>query len=204
MPCQVPLCCDTFLDFLFLSSVHGLQQARLLCPSRTPRACSNSKLVIQSNHLLFFCPRMLLHSIFPSTRVFSNEWVLRITRISNTLVAKILEFQLQYQFFNEYSGLSSFRNDWLGALVVHGTLKNLLKHHSSKASILQRSAFFIIQLSHPYNGNPLQYSCLENPRDRGAWWAAVYGVARIQPRLKRLTSNSRTSIYDYWKNLSFD
>ena len=78
--------------------------------------------------------------------------------------------------------------DWLDLLAVQGTLKSLLQHHSSKASILRRSAFFTVQLSHPDmttgNGNPLQYSCLENPRDGGAWWAAVYGVAQSWTRLK--------------------
>ena len=65
-------------------------------------------------------------------------------------VAKVLEFQLQYQSFNEYSGLISFRMDWLDLLAVQGTFKSLLQHHSSKASILWCSAFFIVQLSHPY------------------------------------------------------
>ena len=65
-------------------------------------------------------------------------------------MAKVLEFQLQHQFFSEYSGLISFRMDWLDLLAVQGTLKSLLQHHSSKASILQCSAFFIVQLSHPY------------------------------------------------------
>ena len=111
--------------------------------------------------------------------------------------------------------------DWLDLLAVQRTLKSLLQHHSSKASILQRSAFFSVQLSHPYmttiyyripfiwnsrtgnlwwkniknmvasvgegNGNPLQYSCLESPMDRGAWWAAVRGAAKSQTRLKRLS-----------------
>ena len=65
-------------------------------------------------------------------------------------MAKVLEFQLQYQSFQEYSGLISFRIDWLDLLAVQGTLESLLQHHSSKASILQHSAFFIVQLSHPY------------------------------------------------------
>ena len=138
MPCQVPLCCDTFLDFLFLSSVHGLQQARLLCPSPTPRACSNSKLVIQSNHLLLFRPCMLLPSIFPSIRVFPNESILCIRW------SKYWSFSLSISPSNERPGLISFRMDWLDLLAVQGTLKNLLKHHSSKASILQRSAFFLL------------------------------------------------------------
>ena len=72
---------------------------------------------------------------------------------------------------SEYSGLISFRIDWLDLLSIQGTLKSLLQHYSSKASILRRSAFFIIQISH-------QYSCLDNAMDRGAWWATVHGVAK--------------------------
>ena len=113
---------------------------------------------------------------------------------------------------NEYSGLISFRIDWFDLLAVQGILKHLLQHHSSKASVLQHSAFFMVQLSYPYmtkgkaraltrqtfvgkvmsllfnmlsrfvigegNGTPLQYSCLENPMDGEAWWAAVHGVAK--------------------------
>ena len=77
--------------------------------------------------------------------------------------------------------------DWFVLLEVQGTLKFFLQHHSSKASVLQRSAFFIVQLSHPYgegNDIPLQYSCLESPRDRGAWCTAVSGVAQSRTRLK--------------------
>ena len=119
---------------------------------------------------------------------------------------------------NEYPELISFRMDWLDLLAVQGTPRSLLQHHSSKASVLQHSAFFIVQLSHPYmttgktialtrwpivgkvmslllnmlsrfvigegNGNPLQCYCLENPRDGGAWWAAVYQVAQSQTRTK--------------------
>ena len=94
--------------------------------------------------------------------------------------------------------------DWLDLLAVQGTLKSLLQHHSSKASILQCCAFLIVQPSHLHfhfslsctgeeNGNPLQCSCLENPRDGGAWWAAVYGVAQSWTRLKRLSSSSKES-----------
>ena len=100
--------------------------------------------VIPSNHLIF-CPLLLLlPSIFPSIRVFSNESVLCIRW------PKVLELQLQHQSFREYSGLISFRMDWLDLLAVPGTLKSLLQHHSSKAPILRHSAFFTIQLSHPY------------------------------------------------------
>ena len=83
-------------------------------------------------------------------------------------VAKVLELQLQHQFFKEYSGLTSFRMDWLDLLAVAGTLKSFLQHRSSKVSILWHSVFFMVQLSHG-NGNPRQYSCLENPMGGGAW-----------------------------------
>ena len=99
--------------------------------------------VIPSNHLI--CrPLFLLPSIFPSNRVFSNESVLRIRW------PKYWSFSFNISPSNEYPGLISFRMDWLDLLAVQGTLKSLLQHHSSKASILQHSAFFIVQSSHPY------------------------------------------------------
>ena len=146
-----------------------------------------------SYHLIFCCPLLLLPSIFPSIRVFSNESVCCIMWL------KYWSFSFNISPSNEYSGLISFRMDWLDLLAVQGTLKGLLQHHSSKASILLPSASFMVQLSHPYmttgktitltrqtfvgkvtsllfnmlsregNGNPLQYSCLENPMDGGAW-----------------------------------
>ena len=100
--------------------------------------------VIPSNHLILCCSLLLLPSIFPSIRVFSNESVLRI-RWSN-----YESFSFNISSFNEYSGLISFRMDVLDFLAVQGTLKSLLQHHSSKASILGHSAFFMVQLSHPY------------------------------------------------------
>ena len=126
---------------------HGLQHARLPCPSPTPRACSNScsssqwcQPAISSSVVPFPFPP----SIFPSIRVFSNESVLCIRW------PKYWSFGFSISPSNEYSGLISFRMDWLDLLAVKETLKSLLQHHSSKASILQRSAFFIVQLSHPY------------------------------------------------------
>ena len=150
------------------------------------------KSVMPSNHLILCHPLLLLPSIFPSIRVFSNESALRIRW------PKYWSFNFNISPSNEHWGLISFRMDWLDLLAVQGTLKSLLQHHSSKASILQGSAFFIVQLSHPYlttgknilisphftdEGNelklikslvpslttPLQYSCLENPTDGGAW-----------------------------------
>ena len=178
-----------------------------------------------SNHLILCRLLLLLSSIFPTNRVFSNESVLYIRW------PKYWSFSFSIIPSNEYSGLISFRIDWLDLLAVQDILKGLLQHHGSKAPVLQCSAFFTVQLSHPYmttgktivltrwtfigkvmsllfnmlsklvmtslvdqtvkasaynvgdlgsiprlgrspgegNGNPLQYSCLENPTDGGAW-----------------------------------
>ena len=97
-----------------------------------------------SNHLILRCPLLLLPSIFPSIRVFSNESDLPIWR------PKYWSFSFSTSPSNEYSGLISFRMDWFDLFVVQGTLKSLLQHHSSKASILWHSAFFTVQLSHRY------------------------------------------------------
>ena len=99
--------------------------------------------VMPSNHLILYHP-LLLPSIFPGIRVFSNDSVLGIRW------PKYWSFGFSISPSNEYSGLISFRIDWLDLLAVQGTLKSLLQHHSSKALILQHSAFFIVQLSHPY------------------------------------------------------
>ena len=100
--------------------------------------------VIPSNHLILCRPFLLLPSIFPSIRIFSSESVLYIRW------PKYCSFSFSISPSNEYSGLISFRSDWFDLLVVLGTLKSLLQHHSSKASILRHSTFFIVQLSHPY------------------------------------------------------
>ena len=124
---------------------HGLEHARLPCPSPTPRAYSNScPLSRWCNPTISSChPLLLPPSIFPRIRVFSNESVLHIRW------SKYWSFSCSISPSNEYSGLISFRMDWLDLLAVQGTLKSL-QHHSSKASILRRSAFFMVQLSHPY------------------------------------------------------
>jgi hypothetical protein len=222
--------------------------------------------VMPSNDLILCCPLLFLPSIFPNIRVFSNESTVCMRW------PKYWSFSFSISPSNEHPGLISFKMDWLDILEVQETLKSLLQHHSSKASILWCSAFFTVQLSHPYmttgknialtrwifvgkvmsllsnmlsrvvitlfprskrlliswllslsavilepqkirpqsatvstvspsichevmglgegNGNPLQCSCLENPRDGGAWWAAVYGVAQRWTRLKRLSSSS--------------
>ena len=97
-----------------------------------------------SNHLILCRPLLLLPSIFPSIRVFSNESVLHIRW------PKYWNFSFSISPSNEYSGLISFRMDWLDLLAIQGTLKSLLQHHSSKASVLRCSTFFMVQLSHPY------------------------------------------------------
>ena len=100
--------------------------------------------VMPSNHLILCCPLLLPPSIFPSIRIFSDESVLHIRW------PKYWSFSFSISPSNEYSGMISFRTDWLDLLAVQGILKSLLQHHSSKASILLRSAFFTVQLSHPY------------------------------------------------------
>ena len=101
------------------------------------------KSVMPSNHLILFCPLLLLSSIFPSIRVFSNESALRIRW------PKYWSFSFSISSSNEYSRLISFRMDWFDLLAVQGTLRSLLQHHSSEASILWRSAFFRVQLPYP-------------------------------------------------------
>ena len=131
---------------------HGLQHARFPCPSLTPWACSNlcplsqwCHSTISSCHPLFLSRTLLLlPSIFPSIRLFSNESALHIRG------PKYWSFSFNISTSNEYSGLFLFRMDRLDLLAVQATLKSLLQHHSSKASTLWRSAFFIVQLSHPY------------------------------------------------------
>ena len=130
------------------SQLHGLQHTRLPCPSPTPRACSNSSPSSQWCHPTISLSVILSSShlqIFLSIRVFSSESALRIRW------PKDCRFRLSISPSNEYfSGLISFRINWLDLLAVQGTLKSLRQHQSSEAAILQPSAFFIVQLSHPY------------------------------------------------------
>ena len=126
----------------------GLQHARRLCPtptnSRSSLKLTSIESVMSSNHLILCRPLLLLLSIRPNIRVFSNESVLGIRW------PKYWSFSFSISPSNEYSGRISFRIDWFDLLAVQGTLKSLLQHHSSKASILWHSAFFTVQLSHPY------------------------------------------------------
>ena len=161
--------------------------------------------VMPSNHLIFCYPLLLLPSIFPCIRVFSNESAVHI---------KWPEYwSLSFCICpsNEYSGLISFKIDWLDLLVVQRTLKSLLQHHSSKASILRHSAFFMVHTIYKYTKSKstdsiflkenlclvlmphiyprrrkwrtLWYSCLRNPMDRGVWWATVHGVIKSWTQL---------------------
>ena len=130
---------------LFLTPWTAARQASLsITNSQSLFTLTAIVLVMPSNHLILCCPLLLLSSIFPSIGVFSNESVLHIRW------PKYWSFSFSISLSNEYSGLISFRMDWLDRLAVQGTLKSLLQHHSSKAPILLFSAFFIVQLSHPY------------------------------------------------------
>ena len=125
----------------------GLQHARLPCPSPSPRACSNSYLLSQWCHPTIsssVVPFSFLPSIFPNIRVFSNESVFHIRW------PKYWSSSFSISPSNEYSGLISFRIEWFDLLAVQGTLKSLLQHHSSKASILLCSPFLMVQLSYSY------------------------------------------------------
>ena len=130
---------------LFVTPWTTARQASLsIINSWSPPKPTSIKSVIPSKHLILHHPLLLLPSIFPRIRIFSNESALRIRW------PKYWSFSFNISPSSEHPGLISFRIDWLDLLAVHGTLKSLLQHHSSKASILQCSAFFIVQLSHPY------------------------------------------------------
>ena len=122
----------------------ALQASLSITNSQSSLKLTSIELVMPSNHRILCRPLLLPPSIFPSIRVFSSESGLCIRW------PKYLRFSFSISPSKEYSGRISFRIDWLDLLVIQGTLKSLLQHHSSKASILQRSAFFIVQLSHLY------------------------------------------------------
>ena len=144
------------LGYISKSSVQSLSRVRLfvtpwtiahqsslsITNSRSLLKLMSIESVMPSNHFTLCRPLLLPPSVFPSIRIFSNESVLHIRW------PKYWSFSFSISPYNEYSGLISFRMDWLELLAVQGTLKSLLQHHSSKASILWRSAFFIVQLSH--------------------------------------------------------
>ena len=143
---------------MYISSVQSLSRVRLfvipwtaacwaslsITNSQSPPKPMSIVWVMPSSHLILCHPLLLLPSIFPTSRVFSNESALRFRW------SKYWSFSFNVSPSNEHPGLISFRTGWLDFLAVQGTLKSLLQHHSSKASILRHSAFFIVQLSHPY------------------------------------------------------
>ena len=147
-----------FQTGFFFSSVQSLSRVQLfatpwIAARQASLSITNSQSLLKlmslelempSSHLILCCPLLLLPSIFPSIRVFSNESILHIRW------PKYWSFSFSISPSNKYSGLISFRMDWLNLLAVQGILKSLLQHHSSKAFILRRSTFFIDQLSHLY------------------------------------------------------
>ena len=140
---SVQFSCSVMSDCL---RPHRLQHARPPCPSPTPTLLKLMSIesMMPTNHLILCHPLLLLPPIPPSIRVFSNESALHVRW------QKYWHFSFNIIPSNEHSGLISLRMDWLDLLAVHGTLKSLHQHHSSKASILRCSAFFTVQLSHPY------------------------------------------------------
>ena len=129
---------------LFATPWTACQASLSITNSRSLSKLTSIESVMPSNHLSPCCPLLLLPSVFPSIRIFSNESALHIRW------PKHWSFSINISPSNEHSGLISFRMDWLDLLAIQRTLKSLLQHHNWKASILQHSAFFILQLSHPY------------------------------------------------------
>ena len=153
-------CLDHFSSvphvWLFVTPWTAARQVSLsITNSRSLLKLMSNESVMPSNHLILCHPLLLLPSIFPSIRVFSNESVLHIRW------PKYWSFSFSISPSKKYSGLSSFRMDWLDLLAVQGTLKHLLQHHSSKASILRHSAFFIVQLSYPHMTTGKTIACLD-------------------------------------------
>ena len=130
--------------WFFATPWTSARQASSIINSQSPPKPMSIESVMPSNHLILCRPLLLLPSIFPSIRVFSNELALCIRW------PKYWSFSFNISPTNEQPGLISFRMDWLDLLAVQGTLKSLLQHHNSKASVLRCSAFFTVQLSHPY------------------------------------------------------
>ena len=168
-------------------------ETRVVCRgNKTPSADSgvesppkpmSVELVMPSNHLILCRPLPLLPPIPPSIRVFSSE-------STSHEVAKLLEFHLQLSPSNEHPGLISFRMDWLDLLAVQGTLRTLLQHHSSMASILWLSAFFIVQLSHPYmTTGKASSKCLGNSADISILCVYVRVLSQREKRILSRISN---------------
>ena len=178
--------------------------------------------MMPSNHLILCWPLLLLPSTFPSIRVFSNESILCIRW------PKYWSFSFSISPYNEYSRLISFRMNWLDLLAVQETLKSLLQHHSSEASILRYSAFFIVQLSHPYmtmgktialtrwtfvgkvysmntqDWSPLGWTGWISLQSKGLSFPTSQFKSFSSLALSFLYAPILPSTYDYWKNYGFD
>ena len=134
----------SYVQLFVIPWIAARQASLSITSSRSLPKLMSIELVMPSSHLILCLPLLLLPPVPPSIRIFSNESTLRMRW------PKYWSFSFSISPSNEHPGLISFRMDWLDLLAVQGTLKSLLQHHSSKASILQRSAFFTVQLSHPY------------------------------------------------------
>ena len=163
------------MSLLFVIPWTAAHQASLsITNSRSLLSLTSIETVMPSNHLILFHPLLLLPSIISSIRVFSSESVLHIRW------PMYWSFTFIFSHSNEYSGLNSYRMDWLDLLTVQGTLKSLLQHHSSNASTLQHSAFFVVHLSHPYmtTGKTVgmtQSLLTDVPQDLFAWTLSSFG-----------------------------
>jgi hypothetical protein len=148
---SVQFSCSSHVRLFAIPWTAAHQASLSIAISRSLVKLMSIESVMPSNHFILCCPLLLPPSIFPSIRVFSNESALHLRWW------KYWSFSFNIRPSNEHPGLISFKMDWLDLLAVQGTLKSLLQHHSSKASILQHSAFFTVQLSHPYmtTGKPL-------------------------------------------------
>ena len=164
---------------LFVTPGTAVLQASLsITNSQSPPKPMSIELVMPPNHLILCRPLLLLPSMFPSIRVFSNESALCIRW------PKYWSFSFNISPSNEHPGLISFKMGWLDSLTVQGTLKSLLQHHSSKASILRHSAFFIVQISHPYM-TPGKIIALTR------WTFVGKVMSLLFKMLSRLTSDSK-------------
>ena len=154
--------CSVVSDSLWPHGLQHCQASLSVTNSRSLLKLMSIELVMPSNHLILCRPLLLLPSIFPSIMVFSDESVLRIRW------PKYWSFSFSISPSNQHPGLISFRVDWLEPLAVQGTLKSLLQHHSSKASILRCSVFFIVQFSHPYMTTGKSHSVMSDSAE-GTW-----------------------------------
>ena len=158
------------------------QASLFITNSRSLPKLMSIQSVMPSSHLILCRPLLLLPPIPPSIRVFSNESALRMRW------PKYWSFSLSISPSNEHPGLISFRMDWLDLLAVQGTLKSLLQHHSSKASVLRRSAFYIVQLSHPYMTTGKTIS-LTRRTFVGKVMSLLFNMHSISPILKQAWVN---------------